>query len=370
MTLKSFFFKFSHRMELAATNIQPFKRGEISAGVSLLQAGLIQVGFALPKSARRLGGVPDGIFGAETDAALRAFQSKYKLKVDGVAGAKTIMALDNLLAEGQGPLLSLVPSIKTPNPTPANSGGPTGKRALPVTPAAPTAFTPRPHGWLGLGSNDPIIRHDKGAGIWGAKARELQWSVLHSVMQRSDFLLGARVRTGKDAVAHLEHYLRNTGNLLQVNLAGMIREVQSAKQLLIRAIRDLMDYAWPFPVGSWNLSSTRALHEYNRSQESSNWFFAVGGYSAWIRGTLRVSESKGDTIFEFDGEYKFEDRYNWDGGKSVKMGSITITDEFMGEFHRQGLAKEFNMHGSVGLSFRWTSKSWPSPEQLVPGLLS
>lgn len=31
--------------------------------------------------------------------------------------------------------------------------------------------------------------------------------------------------------------------------------------------------------------------------------------------------------------------------KKVTYAGIEITDEFMGEFHRQGLAKEFKMYG-------------------------
>ena len=47
------------------------------------------------------------------------------------------------------------------------------------------------------------------------------------------------------------------------------------------------------------------------------------------------------------------DRYNWDGGKSVTLFGIKITDQFMGEFHRQGLAREFDCVGSVRRTFSW-----------------
>jgi hypothetical protein len=54
-----------------------------------------------------------------------------------------------------------------------------------------------------------------------------------------------------------------------------------------------------------------------------------------------------------DFEYKFFDRYNWDTGKKVELAGITITDVFMGEFHRQGLAKEFNCYGSFKRKLAW-----------------
>jgi hypothetical protein len=51
------------------------------------------------------------------------------------------------------------------------------------------------------------------------------------------------------------------------------------------------------------------------------------------------------------------DRYNWDKGKSVEIAGITITDRFMGEFHRQGLAQEFDCMGSFKRRFTWTAGS-------------
>jgi len=37
----------------------------------------------------------------------------------------------------------------------------------------------------------------------------------------------------------------------------------------------------------------------------------------------------------------------------------TVPDKFMGEFHRQGLAKEFDMRGSVTVTVRWKRGQGP-----------
>jgi type VI secretion system Hcp family effector len=42
-----------------------------------------------------------------------------------------------------------------------------------------------------------------------------------------------------------------------------------------------------------------------------------------------------------------KDRYIWDKGKKVRIFGVPVADDTMGEFHLQGLAREFGMNGSV-----------------------
>ena len=52
----------------------------------------------------------------------------------------------------------------------------------------------------------------------------------------------------------------------------------------------------------------------------------------------------------------------------MEIAGITITDQFMGEFHRQGLAQEFDCIGSFKRRFTWTAGSAiPAGQLHVPG---
>lgn len=69
------------------------RRGMAGDDVEALQTLLMMLGHALPKYGA------DGDFGAETEKALKAFQARERLKVDGVYGAKSHAALMGVIAE-------------------------------------------------------------------------------------------------------------------------------------------------------------------------------------------------------------------------------------------------------------------------------
>jgi hypothetical protein len=41
--------------------------------------------------------------------------------------------------------------------------------------------------------------------------------------------------------------------------------------------------------------------------------------------------------------------YNWDSGKSVTIGPVKIGDGVLGDLHKQGLAKNYEVHGTTGV---------------------
>ncbi len=203
-----------------------------------------------------------------------------------------------------------------------------------------------------IGTSDPTITPDAGAGVWNSVSTTLEMRLKKGAILSN---MGAAYAViGDDAAKHLIHYFNNTGNDYTIDLQNLIDNVTNEKNLFESEIAIAKRFVETLPVGTHQITSGRATGGYITKAENWNWFFAVGGYSVWGKGTAKITvNATGQKSYELDFEYKFFDRYNWDGGKSVDIFGVTITDEFMGRFHREGLAKEFNMYGSVKRKLSW-----------------
>jgi peptidoglycan hydrolase-like protein with peptidoglycan-binding domain len=90
----------------AAVPNAPLGRGATGSGVAQIQDILADLGYDLSRSMKRAGG--DGIFGPETEAAVKAFQQRYDLKPDGLVGPKTLATLEKIIAR--------YPALESPCP--------------------------------------------------------------------------------------------------------------------------------------------------------------------------------------------------------------------------------------------------------------
>jgi len=133
----------------------------------------------------------------------------------------------------------------------------------------------------------------------------------------------------------------------------MLQSVPSAQRNLETEAVQAKLFAETLPPGKHTITSRMAEAGYNDKDENWNWFFATGGYVSWGKGELLVRDNPSGREYELNFEYKLYDRYNWDKGKNVTILGVTITDEFMGEFHRQGLAREFDCVGTVRRKLTW-----------------
>lgn len=82
-----------------------YRRGDSGLGVKELQQNLLKLGEKLPKYGA------DGSFGAELELAVKAFQARHKLTVDGIAGKDTLAKVAELITELNRPKDEDLPKV-------------------------------------------------------------------------------------------------------------------------------------------------------------------------------------------------------------------------------------------------------------------
>lgn len=86
----------SKRLAAASNNNPDILRGERDQeAVVILQTCFVELGYPMPRSTKP-NGLFDGVFGQETEAVVRKFQSDNQLKSDGIVGRDTLGRLDKI----------------------------------------------------------------------------------------------------------------------------------------------------------------------------------------------------------------------------------------------------------------------------------
>ena len=96
MALRSRRFAGNIRLNKAAENNPPMRKGERGEPVQLLQEALIEQGLPMPITTKNGTSPADGIFGSETQKTVWRFQDAHGLQRDGIAGRETLEKLDSL----------------------------------------------------------------------------------------------------------------------------------------------------------------------------------------------------------------------------------------------------------------------------------
>ena len=335
--------------------------GARSPGVAQVQAALRDLGYGLTRSTGQ-GNVMDGFYGDETVEMVSAFQLQRALPQTGVMEARTLAAIDTAMA------------VKLPVSPKQGSRG--GRMSAPPTTAKPAGRNAKPMGaadarplpfWddhYEIGTADPFLQPDAGAGGWKSKPLTYSATAQAAAIQQA-VILGIVAPFGRNATRHLRHYFWGNGRDLTIDLEDMVQSVPSARTRLVVEFRQAQEFLRDLPPGRYDFTSRNAQGGYNLKAENKDWFFATGGYSSWGKGRAEIRGDGANRRFDVDFTYKFFDRYNWDGDKETEIAGFTVTDEFMGEFHRQGLAKEFNCYGSINRRMSWTGVRDAPPASMI-----
>jgi hypothetical protein len=204
-----------------------------------------------------------------------------------------------------------------------------------------------------LGSEHPIIRHDYGSGVWDSK--DWTYQALAELQAVKKIAAPAfSVAVGKDAARHMQQYLANKGKSITIRLDQMLVECLDAKHRYRQELNHAMRYAETLPVGSFRIMATKPTSGYCHKKDSENWYLATGGYANWGSAlVIKSCDGGGDCQYTMFFTFHYFDRYNWDGGKTFNIAGRTITDKVLAEWHRMGLAQEFNMFGDLTHIFKW-----------------
>lgn len=158
-----------------------------------------------------------------------------------------------------------------------------------------------------------------------------------------------------DASKNLLHFLDNTGTPLDINVDNMLNDlpdfqndVSGAEQYSVRqAIAAARNSGFDAPV-TYPFTTDWFGH-YAKQSDDANWFYATGGFSYALAGTVTVyppdDASSGVWRHEVNYEVHVADRYNWDGSKQTQIGPFTVTDAQLQELHRAGIAQEYDLVG-------------------------
>ena len=144
MALLAARFKGNVQLQGAAKNSPALRAGVRGDGVGAIQVALRDLGAAMPISFKLA--FPDGIYGAETAAAVKSFQTSKKLTADGVVGRDTMAALD---AQFQQEKKGASPPFPQPDPSRILFLSPPG-------PITPSDVAPLPLAQTGPTNNRPF----------------------------------------------------------------------------------------------------------------------------------------------------------------------------------------------------------------------
>jgi len=361
MTLKDPTLSSSPQLRAASSNKPPLRRGARGHGVMLLQGALMDLGYAFPISTRKTG-KPDGIYGKETRDNVEQFQGDSNgLTEDGVAGANTLAALDKkLIAKAKG--------AKPPAKLPSNS------------PTTPPEYR--------VGTGDPKVPVDPEQ-PHGKAPKTFRGRFIHKLLKDEVSHNGGAVRValGFDAALSLRHYLHNTGVPFEVKFEKLLADSPYAQQEYSKEIHQAKLFVEQLAPGVHHITATRS--SISKAYESHNWALTVGGFQAWGKGRAHVTDGSAGRVCALDFEYRFKDRYNYDGGKgwglvsvptsippfdipfmegevTVRGGELEVRDELLKRLHEEGLARSFITHGVVRKRLRWR-QGFPIPwEQYRP----
>ncbi|MFF0744052.1 hypothetical protein ACFYVL_27015 [Streptomyces sp. NPDC004111] len=213
-------------------------------------------------------------------------------------------------------------------------------------------------GLLAAGLLTPTVKQiaaDRGAGPYGIREPNAEDRRTRETMNL--IAEGADWGGMNDASRNMAHYLGNSGTDMDLPVDKMMLDDAGFEKHVRNLHIDKNKDEWhaqalaefrrnggqpvAFPVETRN-------EDYSFNKETQrNWFYAVGSTRSNVTGVVTVvPDENGRPRVGLDYQANAWDRYNWDEGKGVTIGPMSIPDGQMARLHNAGIAQEYNMAGS------------------------
>ncbi len=198
-----------------------------------------------------------------------------------------------------------------------------------------------------------LVPPGPGAGEWNSETARLDNIALARSAKTYLATGDARTRYGVEAAGTFLQYFKNDGKDYAVQLEKLVADVPRIQALYDDLLVQLKNEALTLGEGKTLFTLKDAKVSTVDRSESENWYLAVAGFSYWISGDIEI-----DAEGQIAGRVTLGlwDRYDWDPGVVIPIptpfGEINVDQDRVGEFHRQGLAKEYSTVGSLDLTIR------------------
>ena len=209
----------------------------------------------------------------------------------------------------------------------------------------------------------PLRAPGPGAGAWNSTPWTMTlWSEAQAIRAylATDF---ARQKYGREACEAFSHYFDNTGLIWTFDAGKLGQDVPHVGAVMDREIARAAEFAREIAREITGANNGRTVTEFTSREalpgrveraQSLNWYLAVADFSYYVTGRVE-RDACGHGCARAEIIFHVWDRYDWDPGPIVRIhtpaGPVDVDQDHVGEFHRQGIAKEFTSLGFKRFNF-------------------